>query len=52
MSFKGIFVVAKGGRYYKNNGEYVLDKEDAYAFLLWHLADRLANRIGGKVERV
>ena len=52
MSFKGFFVVAKGGKYYKSNGEYVLDKDEAYAFLLKHLAIRLAERIGGKVEMV
>jgi len=48
----GFFVVAKGGKYYKGSDDYTLEKEDAYAFLLKHLAERLADRIGGKVERV
>ena len=46
----GFFVVAKGGKYYKEKGEFVLEKEDAYHFMLKHLAERLADRIGGKME--
>jgi len=46
----GFFVVSKGGKYYKGGGDYVLEKKDAYAFMLRPLAQRLADRICGKVE--
>lgn len=52
MIIEGFFIVAKGGKYYKGGGDYVLNREEAYQFLMPHLAERLANRIGGKVERV
>jgi hypothetical protein len=52
MEIKGFFVVSVDGRYYQSNGEYTLIKDDAYAFMLKHLAERLANRLGGYVERV
>jgi hypothetical protein len=49
---KGFFVVKKDGRYFAGAGEYVLEKDEAYAFMLKHLAERLADRIGGKMELV
>ena len=49
---KGFFVVKKNGRYYRDKDDFVNEKEDAYAFMLKYLADRLALRIGGKVEWV
>lgn len=48
----GFYVVRKGGKYYKGSGDYVLEKSEAYAFVIQALAQRLADRICGKVERV
>lgn len=52
MEIKGFFVISVDGKYYKGNGEYTIDKDEAYAFLLKHLAERRANKLGGHVERV
>ena len=45
----GFFVVEKDGKYYNGGDNFVVDKKNAYAFLLKYLAERLADRIGGKV---